>query len=216
MARASKKVMTGEFIISFPNLFTPRKNDAGQDKFSAALVFTDMVEVKRLQQVALDVAKEAFGEGAAEKIRKKQLKFPFRSGEEKDYVEGSVFFNASSNQQPGVVGPTKDPLTGKARIITDAKEVYPGAICRATLTCYSYDRPDSKGVTFGLNNVQLLRDGDRLDNRVAAQDEFEADDEALADLGDVTGEDEPAVEKPKTRGKGKAAAKSGASLDALM
>lgn len=230
--KASKKVMTGRFRISYPNLERPRQNDAGQDKYSAALIFTDKAalactligtgEQTTLEKVALDVAIEAFGPQAAEKIRKKQIKWPFRDGEEKDYPEGSIFFNSSSNQQPGIVGPTKDPATGKARVITEiAKEVYPGATCRATLTCYSYDRPDSKGVTFGLNNVQLL-DGNpetspRLDNRAAATSEFDADDEALADIG--AGEetdDDTMIQKPKARRGGKAAAKSGASLDALM
>lgn len=211
MAKASRKVLTGPFTISFPNVFKPRKNDAGQDKYSASLVFSDMAEVKRLQGIALEVAKEAFGEGAAEKIRKKQLKFPFRDGEEKDYAEGTVFFNAASNQQPGVVDRYNDPATGKARVITDANEIYPGAVCRADLTCYSYDRPDSKGVTFGLNNIQLL-DGTtaRLDNRQAAADVFDADDQALADLADVTGEteqeEEPEAEPEPVKAKPKAKA----------
>jgi len=47
---------------------------------------------------------------------------------------------------------------------------------RASVTAFAYDRPESKGVSFGLNNIQLL-DGTtpRLDGRKAAEDEFEAD-----------------------------------------
>lgn len=227
MAKSSIKVITDEFVISYPNVFKPRKNKKGEDKYSAACVFLEgklgctLPDGTRttLDKVALDVAKEAFGPQAAEKIRKEQLKWPFNNGEKKDYPEGSIYFNASSNQQPGAVGPYRDPSTGKPRVITDPKDIYPGAICRASLTCYDYDN-ESKGVTFGLNHIQKLRDGDRLDGRKAAEDTFSADDEALADLGDVTGEDEETEEAappPPVKKAAKAGAKKGSSvLDQLQ
>ena len=46
---------------------------------------------------------------------------------------------------------------------------------RASFTAFAYDNNGNVGVSFGLNNVQKLREGTRLDNRVAATDEFTAD-----------------------------------------
>jgi hypothetical protein len=46
---------------------------------------------------------------------------------------------------------------------------------RAQLRAFSYDSNGNKGVSFALNNIQKLGDGERLDNRQAATDAFEAD-----------------------------------------
>jgi hypothetical protein len=222
MARATRKVLTGEFRLSYPVLFTARPNRKGELKYSLACVFenpeeqmmdfTDSSSPVSLVTVALELAKEAFGPQAAEKIRKEQLKWPFTKGEKKDYPEGSIFFNAYSNEAPGVVSRFKDPETGKPRKITDPKEVYPGVYGRAVLTFYSYEN-EQRGIAVGLDHVQILRDGERLDNRRKAEDSFSADDEALASLDDVTGEQEekPAAKKAAP----KAAAKKSSVLDDL-
>ncbi|HVZ42983.1 MAG TPA: ssDNA-binding protein, partial [Ramlibacter sp.] len=68
-------------------------------------------------------------------------------------------------------------------------ELYAGLIVRASVRPYYYPQQGG-GIAFGLGNIQVLRDGPRLDNRLAAEDEFEADANAAAaasnaDLTDI-------------------------------
>ena len=101
----------------------------------------------------------------------KNLRSPFRDQGDRElegYVEGCVFINASSLQKPGLVDRQRQD-------IIDETEFYPGCYARATLRAFAYDNNGNKGVAFGLNNVQKLRDGDPLGGRTRAQDDF-ADD----------------------------------------
>lgn len=52
---------------------------------------------------------------------------------------------------------------------------YPGAIVRAHLSAFSYDTDGNKGVSFGLNHVQKLAEGERIDGRQSADEVFDAD-----------------------------------------
>jgi len=53
--------------------------------------------------------------------------------------------------------------------------MYPGAGVRASVSAFAYDSNGNKGVSFALNNMQKVSEGERLDGRAAADDEFTAD-----------------------------------------
>jgi hypothetical protein len=91
--------------------------------------------------------------------------------------------NVCSKTRPGVVN-------AMLEVVTDADEAYAGRYVKASLTAYTYDVKGNKGVTFGLNNVQLLEAGERLDGRRNPADEFQQEESAMADLSDM---DEEAV-----------------------
>lgn len=187
------RIITPEAILSYPNLFTPRAMGDQEPKYSCALVFPEGTDLTAMKQAALDALTEEWGEKAPAMVKAGQARWPFRDNPDdvalKGYPEGSTFVNVRSNRKPGVVSIFPDPSTGKPTPVTDEAQVYPGVIVRASLDAYTYDTQGNKGVTFGLGNVQIIRDGDRLDGRSHAEDEFEADPDALADLSDLTGED---------------------------
>ena len=187
----STRVITPEAIASYPTLDKPEAMNEGEaPKYSIALVFPKGTDLSELKAAALQAAEEKFGkEKAHAMIKAKKLTLPFRTdGEEKGYPEGSVFFNARTQRKPTVVSRVPD-ADGKPTVISpDA--VYPGAIVRASLSAFGYDVKGNKGVGFGLNNIQFVRDGERLDGSRNARDEFAADEDAVADLSDL----EPAVE----------------------
>src|SRR5690606_28313883 len=117
------------------------------------------------------------------------LRSPFRTDgvAKKGYPEGSTFINARTERKPAVVAPYKDAATGKPAIIPESDVeamLYAGAVVRVSLTAFGYNAPQNKGVSFALNNIQFIRDGERLDGRMAADDEFDALDGAVADLSD--------------------------------
>ena len=100
------------------------------------------------------------------------------------YGPGTTFINVSSKQQPGVVDRYAG-ADGKPRPITDPSELYPGCFVRASLRPFTYDTNGSKGVSFALNNLQKLRDGERIDGRLRAEDEFEAIEPAADNVDDL-------------------------------
>lgn len=191
------RVITPEAIASYPNVFVPRAQSEDQDpKYSVALVFLTetqaLPDFKAMKKAALDVAKEKWGAKAAEMIRGGKIRFPFRDdAEEKGYPEGSVFVNARGTRRPGVVSIYPDPNNdGRPTPITNEEDIYPGCIVRASISFFAYDVSGNRGVGAGLNNLQKLRDGTRLDSSVRAIDEFDADASAVADLSDLQDEAE--------------------------
>lgn len=188
----ASKLITPNALASYPHLDVPQPamNGQGNPKYSLSLVFKKGTDLSKLQAAVAEVAVAKWGQGAIAKLKSGALKSPFRTdAEAKGYEEGSVFINVRSEQKPGVVYlyPGQD---GKPAIVPDDKvkeTIYAGAVVRASITAFVYDRPESKGVSFGLNNIQLV-DGTtpRLDGRTKATDDFEADASmAPAALDDV-------------------------------
>lgn len=173
------RVMSPKAVLSYPHLFeatTPPGSDTA--KFSCVLVFPEGTDLTAMEKAAFSVAKTSFGANVKDLIKRGKVRWPFRADEDdvkdKGYPSGSVFMNVNSRKKPGVVD-------ASVSYVDDPDEAYAGRFVRASLTCYAYDVSGNKGVTFGLNNVQLLEHGERLDGRVAAADEFEAVEEAIED-----------------------------------
>lgn len=195
----AKTVITDECIISFPRLVTPQEDRQGKLKYSAALVFVPGEAAEKSKKLLMAAAIEAGEEKFGQKIKAGQvsltieealaagvLRSPFRTDVlTKGYPEGSFFMNVRTERKPGCVYPWADPATGKPAVIPADKieeVIYPGAIVRASVTAFGYNNPENKGISFALDNIQFIRDGERLDSRVAADDQFEALDAAPASL----------------------------------
>jgi hypothetical protein len=209
--KSGPSIVTPVATVSFPWFDKPQPSDkpGGVAKYSAAFVFAPGENLAALEKAALDVAVAQLGPQitvkvpvtpatptgervipTAEAFAKGLFHTPFRrDGELKGYPEGSVFINARSNNKPGFVYNYADPATGKpAKVPAEliASVFYPGAKVRAAINPYWFDNSGKKGVTFGLNNVQFIADGERLDNRKKAEDEFTAElAESPADLSMV-------------------------------
>ena len=142
--------------------------------------------MKALKLACVEAAEEKFGAKARDLIKKGRIKMPWRKGEEYEENgfpfdrEGSYFMSFSSKEQPGCVNRKAKPI--------DPKEIYSGCIVRVTYGVWPYDTDGNKGVTLFLNNVQKVRDGDRLAGRPDAEDDFDAvegeDGEEEDDLDD--------------------------------
>ena len=113
------------------------------------------------------------------------LKMPFRKNVGKWDDKFVMFLNV--NKVPGPRTQPVQVVSRAGKIITDRDEIYPGVRARLSLSCFSYKRDDGKGISFGLNNVQKMGDGERIDNFKSAQDEFGAlPEEAAADMPDMS------------------------------
>lgn len=169
------KVITPTFRVSFPNVFRPAKPMAGatgDPKYGLTMLFEKGEDLTKLK----DAVKEACTEkwGADQSKWPKNLRSPFRDQGEKTYdgyVEGAVFVNATSKQKPGVVDANLDD-------IIDESEFYAGCYARASINAFAYDTAGNRGVAFGLNNVQKLKEGEPLGGRARPEDDFEPVGEA--------------------------------------
>lgn len=192
------KVITPEAILSYPALDEPQPvmGDSNKLKYGCALIFPEGTDLKAMKKAATAAAKERWGNKGTATIRNQKNPL-FRTDAKDGYPEGCTFINVRSDRQPGVVSVYPDPDNeGKPLPIAQDKikeEMYPGCRVRASLTAFAYDVNGNKGVSFGLNNIQKLGEGERLDGRVAAEDEFEADADAVADLDDLTNQDDDVV-----------------------
>ena len=179
-------IITPKAILSYPRLFAPEaQNEGDTPKYSCALVFEDGTDLKSLKQAAVEAARERFGDKADNMIKGGKLRMPVRTDSvEKGYPEGSTFMNVRTTKKPGIVSIYPGP-DGKPLPIADEDEMYPGCVVRASLACYAYDTNGNRGVSFALNNLQKVAEGERLDGRAKAEDEFDADMDAVADLSDL-------------------------------
>jgi hypothetical protein len=204
---AEPNLMTPEFRVSYPYVFRPQQPMAGSDpgakpKFSVTMLFPKGADLSKLKKAAEAAVMEKWGDKINDKTpvdpqnpatgTKGQqflakLRKPFRDQGEKEsegYMPGAVFITATSSQRPGLVD-------GANNDIIDETQFYAGCYARATVRVFTYDKKGNKGVAFGLQNIQKLRDGESLSGRMKAQDEFEpvADAEVSAggDAGSLFG-----------------------------
>lgn len=166
---ATDKVMTPEFRVSFPHVFTPHTAFDGQPaKYSLVMLIPKNADISALKKLALEAAKEKWGD----KIPK-DLRNPFRDGDTKELegYKGCWFIQATTKTKPGLVDNKLTPIIAP-------EEFYAGCYARATVNAYAYDRAGNKGVAFGLQNIQKLKDGEPFSGRTRAEDDFDATPDA--------------------------------------
>lgn len=168
-------VMTPRFKVSFPNVFRPGKamQEGAEPKYGIAMLFALGADLSVLKAAANDAVIEKWG---ADKTKwPKNLRNPFRDQGEKEfagYEAGAIFMSATSKQRPGLVDASNQDIINEA-------DFYAGCYARATVNAFCYDKAGNRGVSFGLNNVQKLDDGEPLGGRTRASDDFASAGEAM-------------------------------------
>ncbi len=159
---------------SYVTVLEPRADQSGKMKFSISLLIAKSrsAELEPLRKAALEVAVAKWGPKGAAILA--NAKYPLiKDGDKKVDDEGHVdpiykgmlVISSRSDRKPGVVDANRQPVYSD-------EDVYSGCLVRISGGLFAYDYQGNKGVSFGLNNVQVLRKGQRLDGRKAAEDEF--------------------------------------------
>ena len=170
-------IVTPEFRVSFPAVFTPKPgmNASAKPKYSIGMLFpktTDLTPIKKLVHAAI------VGKWGEDKAKwPKGLYQPFRDGAEKDYDgygPDVIFATASSTAKPGLVDASVQPIIAQ-------EDFYGGCYARAKIDVYAFEAKDTttgavlkRGVSFGLVNVQKMRDGEPFSGRTKAENDFDA------------------------------------------
>ena len=179
--------------LSYPTLKEPRKvGDATKATYSAVIIFPEDADLSELEEACVAAAEEKWGEERTKKMLKnKALKWPIKDGDEysarkdgNEIYEGRKYVNLKSEEQPGLVGP-RAAADGRPEVY-DADQFYPGCTVRASCAVYAFDHPQGgKGVGLGLNNIQWVKHGERLDSRKSARDDFDVIEEGADDVEEV-------------------------------
>lgn len=180
---SATKVVTGKVRLSYCHLFEPYSSFEGQPpKYSTVILVpksdkATINKIKAAQQAALEIGKSTKFNGTIPKMWKNT----FRDGDEEMDLEknpeyaGHYFMTISNNTKPGVVDQQVQP-------VLDATEVYSGCYARVSMNAFPFNSAGNKGVSFGLNHVQKLADGEPFGNITKAEDDFDAVEEAEESL----------------------------------
>jgi hypothetical protein len=173
------KVVTGRVRLSYANLFTAvasRDNPGAEPKFSTSILIP---KSDTKTYAALKAAQE-FAITAKWPKRPAKIVTTLHDGDGVKEKTGEAYgpeckghwvMSVSSKQRPNVVDAALQP-------VMDAGAVRSGDYARVSLNAYCYDVSGNRGVSFGLNNVQKLADGEPLGGgRTRAEDDFTAVEE---------------------------------------
>lgn len=180
-------LMTPTFRASYVKLLKAEKNNLnGKMEYSVVALFKPGEDLSKMKQAALEACIKKWGADKTKWPQKNPVtgqggvRSPFRDQAERGkvseetgqivlppgYVAGAIFINLKSEQKPGVVDEN-------VQDIIDASKLYSGCWMRATVNAYAYDNKGNAGVSFGLNNVQKMGDGDPIGgSRTKATDDF--------------------------------------------
>lgn len=174
--KSTTRVVTDKVRLSYVHLFEPYTNDPDKEpRYSVTILIpkTDKVTLGKIEK-AIAAAKE---EGKTKTFGGKlpaNLKTTLHDGDEEADLErnpeyaGHMYMAMSSKQRPGVVDLDLNP-------ILDSTQVYSGCYARVAINAFPYSNSGNKGVSFGLNNVQFIEDGEPLGGRTRPEDDFAED-----------------------------------------
>lgn len=167
-------LVTGKVRFSYANVFEPRKTPNGDLKYSVTLLIPKS-DANTYQRIVNELNK-TLEEGVAsvfKGVMPASPKMPIYDGDGvrpsgEDFgpeCKGHWVITANSNSAPEVVDSSCNPIMSK-------NEFYSGCYGRASLRFYAYNQNGNKGVGCGLGNVQKLEDGQPLDGRTTAVEDF--------------------------------------------
>jgi hypothetical protein len=160
--------------LSYPHLFRAKTiNDTGAPKFSAAFLIPESnPQLRELFDLANQVINTKYPNG---ELPHNFKGLPcYNAADHPKYskleaYKGMWLLNSSKAESQGA------PIIvdQQRNKVIDQSLIYPGLVVNVAVSIYTYDHPTSKGVTTGLEAIQIVRDGDRLDNRPSADELFQ-------------------------------------------
>lgn len=161
-------IVTQPVRLAFPALFEPKPVAKGNPvlKYQAALLLPPTFDLKPLYECVKAAMMERWGKLEKVPTRNNPIK-PCDEKELDGYEPGWHFINVKSNFAPLVVDQRRQE-------IIDPERIFAGCWVRAAMNAYAWEHQQGgRGVSFGLNAIQLVRTDTRLDGRKGATDMFE-------------------------------------------
>lgn len=171
---ASGNIVTCRGKLTFPALLKARanpNNPGAEPKFSTGILIPANSNIDVLKQAAEAVAREKWGDKMPSKLRS-----PFLVAGEIEGAKGKTYPDEFDNwiliRCNSTYGP--DIIDGAGNKVDEEREIYSGRWARLSVRAFAYENSGNRGVSFGLQNVQLLEHDTALGgSRARAEDEFE-------------------------------------------
>lgn len=176
-----EKLVTPDFRVSYANVFKAQKNDLnGKMEYSIVAIFPKTADLTPLKTAATKACADKWGADVAKWPQ--NMRKPFRKCSERwknvdgkqvipaGYEDGDAIFltlKANEEYRPQVVDAAVQP-------ILEPREFYSGCYAKASVRPFVYDQKGNRGVSFGLGNIQKVRDGEPLGGSSRAEDDFQA------------------------------------------
>ena len=175
-------VRTPRGRLSYAHIITPFQQEGPEGmsklRYSTSLAFPKDADLTILQGIIEDRAKQKFGPDYKKKYPR--LKLPFY--QTADYPKMGIdaeafptFIRTTANVSNAYPPPIVVDLQGNSVAADREAEAYSGRWAVLVVNTFAYDQAANKGVSLGLQGVQLREDGDRLGGGGAlAPDDFVA------------------------------------------
>lgn len=178
------KVVTGKVRLSYANIWEPRANQDGKERYSCSIIIpkTDTKTIDAINKAVQDAIHEGQTKFGGKIPPLGALKLPLRDGDtdrfdDPNYAD-AYFVNANSTTPPQIVDLQVQPILDRA-------EVYSGCYARVSLQFYAFNNSGNRGVACGLGNIQKIADGEPLGGGSTAEQDFGG----LPLLGDTADDD---------------------------
>jgi len=163
---------------SYLNAFEPKATPSGELKYSASLLIpkSDTQGILSIQKAIDEAVQRGLDTNKFTKVQVKGIRLPLRDGDVEfeagnrgEEYKGHFFLNSSSANKPGIVKAQK----GSSPVpIFDPDEFFSGCYGRADVNFFPYNQAGNRGIGVGLNNLMLVKEGERLDGRKSAEQAF--------------------------------------------
>lgn len=157
--------------ISFANIWEPRSVNGSEEKYSVSCLIpkSDKTTLTKIHK-AIEAAKEAAQSKRWGGKIPANLKLPLHDGDaeraDDENYEGMMYFNATSKDAPQIVDRKVQP-------ILDPMDCGSGDYCNVSVNFYGFSANGNRGVAAGLQNIQLVKHGERLAGKASASSDFE-------------------------------------------
>ncbi len=161
--------------IAFPKVFRPEMNDAGKEIYSCSVLVGNNEDISNIKKIVKEAAVEKWGEKLP-----KPLGLPFKDGNEKDLEKypnfaDKIVLSAKTQFQPQIIDERREE-------ILDENAFYAGCEGRMAVSAYAWEFRGKKGVSLNLIAIQKTGEGERIGQRKAAKDLFDAVESNQADV----------------------------------
>jgi len=170
--KSAAHIVTGEVRLAFPALFEPQppmKGDtSGKLVYQATLLLPVGYDLKPLYAAMQAAAAGNWG-GNVPKMSPSKNPIKAFDGESSiaGFEPGMHMIRTKSNFQPPVVDQRVQP-------ILDANLIYAGCYVKAAIHAFGWTHATGgNGISFGLDAIQFIRNGERIDGRLNVGTTFE-------------------------------------------
>lgn len=180
MAKVSKTLVLPPAVGCYVSLFTPRdppEGSQGKPRYSLVLLYPKATAKKLLEpflKAVNEVATEKWGAKGPDIV--KRMRWPVVADGDERYPDDPAFAGMYFVRASSVADPNRRPpgvVDARVQRVTDDSEAYSGCTFRASVRLFPFSKAGNVGVGVGLNNVQVVKKGTRMDGRREAEEEFE-------------------------------------------